>query len=161
MFTPDLQALVLQIIRGGKKDIFGKENAVLRLLMHLNPQQKMKSLWAGAKQYNDFPLISGRSSSWTTFLAWRSRLTRLRSALSLHPFYTSTKTMSEYSFPRLTKQSQTSLVLFFNYLYYAYWSIFAVTNTGLQACRAEGTFFNLIRLLRVITSKLPNLLVPW
>lgn len=48
---------------GEKKDIFGKESAAFRLLMHLNPQQKMKSLWAGAKQHNNFPLISGRSTS--------------------------------------------------------------------------------------------------
>lgn len=45
----------------GGKAFFGKETAALRLLMHLNPEQKMKSLWADAKQYSDFPLILGSS----------------------------------------------------------------------------------------------------
>lgn len=65
VFTPDLQALIFKTswgVVGEERHFFGKETAALRLLMHLNPEQKMKSLWTGAKQYNDFPLISGSSS---------------------------------------------------------------------------------------------------
>lgn len=92
----------------GGKAFFGKETAALRLLMHLNPEQKMKSLWAGAKQYSDFPLILG--SSWTACPA-RSRSHILHFALALHPFYT--HAVSRQSSPRLAKEKQPSLLLLF------------------------------------------------
>lgn len=95
---------------GERKAFFGKKTAALRLLMHLNPEQKMKSLWAGAKQYNDFPLIL--ESSWTACPAW-SKSHMLHFALTLHTFYTPTNAVSHQSFPRLTKEKPPSLLLLF------------------------------------------------
>lgn len=119
MFTPDLQALIFKTRLqagagrdgvGKRKAFFGKESAALRLLMHLNPEQKMKSLWADAKQYNDFPLILG--SSWTACPAWNKNHI-LHFALTLHPFYTPTNAVSHQNSPRLTKEKQSSLLLLF------------------------------------------------
>lgn len=135
---------------------FGKETTALRLLMHLNPEQKMKLLWADAKQYNDFPLILEQPFPHEV----RTILPGLHSALTIHPFYTPTKPISQQNFPRLMKEKLISLVLLFIICIMAQGLYLLLLTLDLMPAEAEGIFFLLIVLLSIITSELHHLLVP-
>lgn len=132
------------------------ETTALRLLMHLNPEQKMKLLWADAKQYNDFPLILEQPFPHEV----RTILPGLHSALTIHPFYTPTKPISQQNFPRLMKEKLISLVLLFIICIMAQGLYLLLLTLDLMPAEAEGIFFLLIVLLSIITSELHHLLVP-
>lgn len=144
MFTPDLQAFIFKtswVGGGGRKAFFGKETAALRLLMHLNPEQKMKSLWAGAKQYNDFPLISG-SSSWTAFPTWsKSHIPRALFCSHFTPILYPYQVSVPAEFSQINKRKADLIGAVIYYLYYGSGPGFTVADTGLHACRARGHIF--------------------